>query len=133
MINSCSSMNILIIDDDPIARMLAKRNLEILGFTGSIITAENGKMGYEILTSRSENFIIILDYHMPELDGIGFLRKLDKNQLDPPIFMLSSSILKVHQNECLDYTFVQEYLIKPIDKNKTEKIIEFAKRFIAID
>jgi len=126
-------MNILIIDDDPIARMLAKRNLEILGFTGSIITAENGKMGYDILTSRSEKFIIILDYHMPELDGIGFLRKLDANRLSPPIFMLSSSILEIHQNECLDYQFVQEYLVKPIDKSKTEKIIEFAKRFIAID
>lgn len=126
-------MNILIIDDDPIARMLAKRNLEILGFTGSIITAENGRMGYDILTSRSEKFIIILDYHMPELDGIGFLRKLDANRLSPPIFMLSSSILEIHQNECLDYQFVQEYLVKPIDKSKTEKIIEFAKRFIAID
>ncbi|UTW66117.1 response regulator [bacterium SCSIO 12643] len=126
-------MNILIIDDDPIARMLAKRNLEILGFKGSIITAENGKMGYEILTSRSEKFIIILDYHMPELDGIGFLRKLGENQLEPPTFMLSSSILEVHQNECLDYPFVQEYLVKPIDKSKTEKIIEFARRFIAID
>ncbi len=126
-------MNILIIDDDPIARMLAKRNLEILGFTGSIITAENGQMGYDILTDRSEKFIIILDYHMPELDGIGFLRKLNENNLTPPTFMLSSSILDVHQNECLDYPFVQEYLVKPIDKNKTEKIIEFARKLIAID
>ena len=83
MINSCSPMNILIIDDDPIARMLAKRNLEILGFKGSIITAENGNMGYDILCNHPDKYIIILDYHMPELDGIGFLRKLESNHLTP--------------------------------------------------
>lgn len=126
-------MNILIIDDDPIARMLAKRNLEILGFKGSIITAENGNMGYDILRNHPEKFIIILDYHMPELDGIGLLKKLDANHLAPPVFMLSSSILDVHKNECLDYRFVQHYLVKPIDQVKTKKIIEFANKYIIID
>jgi CheY-like chemotaxis protein len=126
-------MNILIIDDDPIARMLAKRNLEILGFKGSIITAENGNMGYDILIKHPDKYIVILDYHMPELDGIGFLRKLDANRLSAPVFMLSSSILDIHKDECLDYSFVQHYLVKPIDQNKTKRIIEFANKQITID
>tara|TARA_R110002050_G_scaffold300722_2_gene471877 strand:- start:13902 stop:14306 length:405 start_codon:yes stop_codon:yes gene_type:complete len=126
MINKNSHLNILIVDDDPIARMLAKRNLEIAGFSGAIVTAENGEMGFDVISNSTQNFIIILDYHMPELDGIGLLRKLNANNLSPAVFMLTSSILSEDKNECLNYRCVQEYMVKPIDQLKTKKIIDFS-------
>jgi CheY-like chemotaxis protein len=122
-------LNVLIIDDDPIARMLAKRNLEIAGFSGSIVTAENGEMGYDIITNSSQEFLVVLDYHMPELDGIGLLKKLKSNNYTPPVFMLTSSILSDDKRECLVYECVKDYLVKPIDQLKTKQIIEYSMNF----
>ena len=127
MAYSNSTANILIIDDDPIARMLAKRNLEIAGFKGSIVTAENGEMGYEIIANSKQEYVLMLDFHMPELDGLGLLKKLKTNSFNPPVFMLSSSILSENKNECLSFECVQEYLVKPIDQLKTKSIIDFVQ------
>lgn len=119
--------NILVIDDDAVARMLAKRHLEIAGFSGNIITAENGQMGFDIISNSDEKFTIILDYHMPELDGLGLLYKMKSHNIQHPVFMLSSSLLKEHHNECLQFSMVQDYLIKPVDQQKVKQVIEFVQ------
>lgn len=125
-----SSKNILIIDDDPIARMLAKRNLEIAGFRGLIHTADNGLVGYDMLKEAPDSYVVLLDFHMPELDGIGLLKLLDEKGLKTSIFMLSSSILSKNQNNCLSFENVQEFMVKPIDQLKTKTIMEFTNQNI---
>lgn len=125
MSNSQSQLNILIIDDDPIARMLARRNIEIAGFEGSIITAENGEMGFDLIQNSDQEYVVLLDFHMPELDGLGLLRKLKHHNLQPPIFMLSSSLLAENKQDCLNHPCVQEYMVKPIDQEKTKIILSY--------
>ncbi|MFT4754734.1 MAG: CheY-like chemotaxis protein [Salibacteraceae bacterium] len=124
-----TTRNILIIDDDPIARMLAKRNLEIAGFKGSIITADNGLVGFDVIKNSIQNFIVLLDFHMPELDGLGLLQKLKENDIELPIFMLSSSIHSQNQNSCLSFSGVQEFFVKPIDQFKTKTVLAFANNY----
>ena len=124
---------ILIIDDDPIARMLARRNLEIAGFKGSIHTADNGLVGYELLKESPDSYVVMLDFHMPELDGIGLLHLLEEKGLKTSIFMLSSSILSSNQNNCLSFENVQEFMVKPIDQIKTKTIMEFTSRAVSIN
>ena len=125
-----SIKNILIVDDDPIARMLAKRNLEIAGFKGSIITADNGLVGFDVLKNSAHEFVVLLDFHMPELDGVGMLKKLKAHNMKPPVFMLSSSILSQNQNTCLSFPWVEDFMIKPIDQQKTKRIIEFTQNYV---
>ena len=132
MNTSLPTQNILIIDDDPVARMLAKRNLEIAGFLGSISSAENGQDGYNIISKSDKEYIVLLDFHMPELDGVGLLRKLKSNQLNPPVFMLSSSILSENMDSCLSHECVQQYFIKPIDQLKSKVILEYATEQVTV-
>lgn len=126
-----TSQNILIIDDDPVARMLAKRNLEIAGFMGSIFSAENGIEGFDIISKADRDYTVLLDFHMPELDGVGLLNKLESNQLTPPVFMLSSSILSENMDSCLSHRCVQEYFVKPMDQSKSKVILEFVAEKIS--
>ena len=120
-------MNILVIDDDPVARMLITRFLNIKGFNGAIYTAENGQEGFDLISSASEKFLIILDYHMPVLDGSGLLKKLHENKYSHPIFLLSSSSIEELEKEFQSYHFVEGYFDKPIDLNKTKIILDLAE------
>jgi DNA-binding response OmpR family regulator len=64
--------SILIIDDDPSAlRMFASA----LGSIASISTATSGKEGLELLETRAFD-ALILDLHMPNVDGHAVLESL---------------------------------------------------------
>ncbi len=123
-------MNLLIIDDDPIARMLLTRFVSINGFTGSIYTAENGQEGYDIISSTDQDFLLILDYHMPVLDGSGLLKKLSDNGYSHPVFLLSSSSVDELETEYRLYNWLQGYFDKPIDLNKTKIILDFHSNLV---
>lgn len=118
-------MNIIVIDDDPIARMLITRYLAISGFTGDIYTAENGEEGFELINSTAEPMVIVLDYHMPVMDGSELLKKLDSHQINHPVFLLSSSCTTELDKENQTYEWVQGYFEKPINLDKAKSIIEF--------
>ena len=131
MMKKSASTAILIIDDDPVARMLSKRNLEIAGFLGDILSAEDGEVGFQIMMEMPNiTFTIILDYHMPLLDGLGFLKRMENENLKNPVFMLSSSIMKSHKEECLAKSNVLNYFVKPIDQPISKTIIEACDTFI---
>ena len=120
-------MNILVIDDDPVARMLITRFLSIKGFEGSIYTAENGQEGFDLMSSTSKKFVIVLDYHMPVLDGSGLLKKMAADNISHPVLLLSSSSVDELENEFQTYDFVEGYFDKPIDLNKTKIILDYAE------
>lgn len=81
-------MKVLIADDDKVLRMLMERQLQGWGF--EVITAQDGEEAFKILTTESEPpRMLILDWEMPNLDGIGLcrqIRALESN--DPPYIVL---------------------------------------------
>lgn len=68
---------ILIIDDDPNARMILSRILKKEGY--EIREAENGMRGLEV-TREFEPDVIIVDWMMPEMDGEQFSRIVKSDQ-----------------------------------------------------
>ena len=67
---------ILIVDDIEINREILA---EIFKEDYEIIKACNGVQAVEILDSHSDISAVLLDLIMPELDGLGVLRELNKN------------------------------------------------------
>jgi two-component system, chemotaxis family, chemotaxis protein CheY len=80
--------SILIVEDD-----LEIRNMLtwILGSEGyRTATAENGSRGLAMLEDLRPD-LVILDGHMPVLDGIGFANQLRQRGLDFPILAMTAS------------------------------------------
>jgi two-component system, cell cycle sensor histidine kinase and response regulator CckA len=79
---------VLVVDDEPAVRVVAKRVLEQQGF--SVITANDGQEGVEIFAPRAEEIVlVILDMTMPRLNGEEAYREM--RRLKPDIAVVLSS------------------------------------------
>jgi PAS domain S-box-containing protein len=66
---------VLVVDDDPVNQLLVERVLAGLGCTTTL--AESGPEALELLRQRSEEFdLMLMDVHMPRMDGIAALREI---------------------------------------------------------
>lgn len=96
-----SISEVLIIDDDVNDLRLMEK---ILGQQGhyKTITAEGGKKGWEAITSRMPN-AVVLDLFMPDLDGFSILEKMRENARlrDVPVVVVSGGDLTPDQNKQL--------------------------------
>ncbi|MEW6208030.1 MAG: response regulator [Acidobacteriota bacterium] len=66
-------MKILVADDDTISRFMLETVLNDWGY--DVVTARDGREAWEILQSKDAPLLAILDWIMPELDGLEVCRK----------------------------------------------------------
>jgi len=78
---------ILIIDDEPDFIKVIKERIESWGF--EVVSCEGGKEAMGIL-SKVRPDIIILDYIMPEMDGVEVLRHIRALDQKIPIIMFTA-------------------------------------------
>lgn len=82
---------ILIVEDDPVSRKIYRRQLE--SFPNDEWRVVECALGEEGLKLCSETLFdcIVLDYHLPDLDGLEFLKLFShKNKQAAPVIMLTS-------------------------------------------
>jgi CheY-like chemotaxis protein len=77
---------ILVVDDDPSVRGALARALERKGH--QVTLAANGVEGAR-LWREAESELVILDVHMPEMDGLELLAQLRSLHPTVPILMVS--------------------------------------------
>lgn len=123
------SLKILLVDDDEMILFLHKMVIEMSGQSVETTNFENGKKVFDYLNSNysvTENYLILLDINMPEMDGWGFL---DAIQAMPYAFtikvvMVSSSIDIADRNKAMQYRQVIDYIEKPLDDEMWARIIK---------
>lgn len=82
-----NKIKVLLVDDEEGFRKLIGMLIRDWGY--DLIEASNGKEAIDALTNKHPN-IIILDYLMPDIDGITLLRGLRKINNDIPVIMFSA-------------------------------------------
>ena len=79
--------NILIVEDDPVLRNLYVKKFSLAGF--EIRTGADGEEAIKLLQEQAPD-IMILDLHMPKIDGFGVLEKFPKEMRTYPVIILTN-------------------------------------------
>lgn len=104
----------LIVDDSKVVRMVARRILEDLKF--EILEAEDGKDAMNVCLQGMPD-VILLDWNMPVMNGIDFLRTLrDTSGGDKPVVVFCTTENDMtHIREAIS-AGADEYIMKPFDR-----------------
>lgn len=122
-------MNILIVDDERLARSVSIAYLKDSKLNVTIFEAINTKEAELILKNNDIN-LIILDIEMPEENGIDFLIRLQ-----PDASVIFSTAYNEHAIQAFELNAI-DYLLKPYDKNRfitaIEKAIKYDKTILSL-
>jgi len=82
-----NNLRILIVDDDKEFLALLGKNIESWGYR--VISAFGGKEALKMIKNKEAD-IVILDYLMPEMDGVETLKEIRRIDKKAPVIMLTS-------------------------------------------
>lgn len=105
-------MHALVVDDSSTIRKILAMYLGKLGF--DVTLAVNGRDGLDRLKAMPKADVVLVDWNMPEMNGIAFLRKLRENSdyAALPVVMVTTNTELSHVSQALE-AGANEYVMKP--------------------
>ncbi len=109
-------MRALIIDDSKALRAIVGKLVKGLGF--EVLEAGNGREGLEQLQSRGMVDISLVDWNMPDMNGIEFIRAVRaQDQYNAMKVMVITTQTEIdHITKALE-SGANEYLMKPFTRD----------------
>lgn len=126
---------VALVDDDKIFQLTASKTIKALQLSDNILQFENGEDALKYLVDNAMNSsalpdYIFLDINMPFVDGWMFMQDYAalKHELakDIAIFMVSSSIDPRDIHRARSLPDVQEYVVKPVTREKFIQLLNDA-------
>jgi len=108
-------MRALVVDDSRAMRSIIRRHLDELGI--AVDEAGSGAEALFVLNHIQKPDVILLDWNMPEMNGLECLRRLraDEVYANLPIMMVTTESEMAQVALALD-AGADEYLMKPFDR-----------------
>lgn len=125
-------MRILIADDELMSRKLLQRTLERAGY--EVTAVENGRLAADQLCPANGPRLALLDWVMPELDGLGVCREVRKRKEQSYVYMilLTSKESKEDVVAGLE-SGADDYLTKPFDPEELKARLRTGLRILNLE
>ena len=118
--------HILLVEDDSVNAMIAKKALNNSGHTVTHVT--DGQQAIEVFSLNPEQYdVILMDHHMPIMDGVQATIKLHElydPQALPPIIALTANAMDGERKKYLDVG-MQDYCTKPFKQEQLNALVQY--------
>jgi CheY-like chemotaxis protein len=108
---------VLIVDDD--MRNIFALTSALERYKMDVAFAENGQAGIDVLTSRLDIDVVLMDIMLPEMDGFETIRRIRAvpRHKALPIIALTAKAMSGDREKCLD-AGASDYISKPVDVSR---------------
>ena len=116
-------MHALVIEDSGTIRLILTAYLKKLGF--DVTVAVNGRDGLDQLRGMEKADVVLVDWNMPEMDGISFVRavRAEGGYAELPLMMVTTNSELANVCEALE-AGANEYLMKPFTGDMIREKLE---------
>jgi diguanylate cyclase (GGDEF)-like protein/PAS domain S-box-containing protein len=124
-------IRVLIVEDDLVDRMACRRALaQDPDYEFVLSEAETGREGLQLAHMQKPD-CILLDYHLPDLDGLEFLAELrnDLGEISVPVMMLTGADNAAVTVEAMRRG-AQDYLVKDVNRQYLELLPAVIQRVL---
>lgn len=107
---------ILLVDDSKAVRLMGRRCTTALGF--ETLEAENGEAALQVLDEHPEVDAILLDWNMPIMDGLTFLKKVrEQPRSNQPVVVMCTTENDMQRIVEAIQAGANEYIMKPFTED----------------
>ncbi len=114
-------MKIMLVDDSRTIRNIQKNVLKQIGHT-DLIEAEDGVVALGLFQKEVPDLMLV-DWNMPNMDGITLIRKIRETNKTVPIIMCTTEAEKSRILEAIK-AGVNNYIVKPFSVESLQEKIE---------
>ena len=124
-------MRILIAEDDAVSRSMLGGILQKWGY--EVVVATNGAEAWQALQSENPPPLAILDWMMPEMDGLEVCRKVRQSPctLQPYLILLTARVGKRDVVEGLE-AGADDFMTKPFDRDELRARLHVGERILGL-
>lgn len=125
-------MKLLIAEDDTVIRRLLQVTLSRSGF--EVVAVANGRQALEVMQKPDAPRLAVLDWMMPEIDGLDVCRRIRANAGVPYVYILvlTAKGRKEDLVEGLD-AGADDFLTKPFDPQELRSRLRVGQRTLDLE
>jgi two-component system, cell cycle response regulator len=122
---------VLLVDDEPVQRMLVGRMLTRAGF--EVVMAEDGEQALKMI-SEGDVSLVVTDWEMPKLDGLSLCRSVRSIGLDRYVYAIV-----VTSRDAVEHVVMglqagaDDYLVKPVLEPELLARLNTGKRLLEME
>lgn len=114
---------VLLVDDARTVRSICRRIMESMGY--KTLEAENGQVALDMVHRHPEIELILLDWNMPVMDGLSFLKAVRAETLpQQPKIVMCTTEAEFTQIATAIQAGADEYVMKPFTEDVIREKVE---------
>ena len=118
-------MKFLVVDDSKPMRLVMKNLLNQIDKNAEILEAADGAQALDLIDGSLD--LVLLDYNMPEKDGLEFIIEFRKTNKETPVIMVTG---EAERSKVIDAfrAGVTDYIVRPSPPELIKERIQIALR-----